>query len=179
MIERAEENIKLNGLEEIKIYNSSWEDFETDKSYDLTFLCQSPALSSYQMVKKMIDLSNRHVIIVSHLRHEDSFFDQLAENHYKPRKTKDLPDIYHIFNALFLEGYIPEFRTKEFVDINHVDIEMDLDRYIHWLFKGQEKEEDITKLKKILNDYQKEGEIKTTRRRTLGIIYLDKEKRRP
>ena len=64
-VENAQDNIKLNGCKNVKIYNCDASNFEADKDFGTVFLDPPRAGCSYSFLRKLIKMKPKKIVYVS------------------------------------------------------------------------------------------------------------------
>lgn len=165
------------------LLHSSWEAVDLaalgwEAAFDLVFLYFSPAISSTQMLEKVLKASRRAVHVSLYAQREDSLLTALQDEIGLPRRSvgaDTADDLQHIYNILYQWGYFPHITYEERSKASAHDVDYIFERYASWLFKGQSADPSWRKrLHQALSERSTAGKVTTLSRDIVGHLYLDK-----
>lgn len=180
MFRYAKKHCEENGIsfDEMELYNLAWEDIDLDKlnwrnKFDLVFASMSPASGSYESIQKLIGASKKGVFCSTHvLRDEDilsKLYKEINGEEYKFMKHR----FWSIYNILYLEGYYPSVkiehknRSEEFTPDELVK------RYSPRIFSENPSEDDLMKLKRLIENHKVNGKINVNTETKNALIYFE------
>lgn len=180
MFRYAKKHCEENGInfEEMELYNSAWEDIDLDKlnwrnKFDLVFASMSPASGSYESIQKLIGASKKGVFCSTHVLMEE---DILSEA-YREINGEDYEFMKHrfwsIYNILYLEGYYPSVKIEHKKRETEFTTDELVERYSPRIFSDSPSEEDLSKLKKIIQNHEVDGKINVNREMKNALIYFE------
>ena len=165
-------------IEEMELYNLPWEEIDLDKlnwnnKFDLVFASKSPALDSYESIKKLISASKKSVFFSSHIYMEEDIFSKL----YKEINGKEYNSLknrfWSVYNILYLDGYYPNIKVEERKNQTLLTGEKLVKRYSHRLFSQSPSEEELILLKRLIKNYEVDGKIKVSMERKDVLMYFE------
>lgn len=164
-----------------KLINAPWEDIDIyklnwEKKFDLAFLSMSPAISSFEELEKVMRIAKKGIFLSSHMVREDELLKELGEELGKKENTEYIGKINIISNILFEMGYFPDVKYVKMERGIELNIDDCLERYSHWLFGNDPKEEDFAKVKAALEKRSKDGKINSNMREINGYMFVDLDK---
>lgn len=180
MVKYAKKHCIENGInvDEMDLRNLPWEDIDLDKlnwnnKFDLVFASKSPALDSYKSIKKIIEASKKGVFMSSHIFMDEDIFSKLYKD-LNGREYKSVRNrFWSIYNILYLDGYYPNVKVED--KNNKAEFTRDelVRRYSHRLFSNGPSEEELSKLKKLIEKYEVNGKIKVSMERKDVMMYFE------
>ncbi len=169
MIEQSLLNKEKYGLNNCDFIKSSLQEFEGRA--DLVFAAMCPGIRTVLDIEKMLDISDRYVLIKRFLSDRDSLLDDLELSQNMAHNDADYS--YGLINIFWHLGYYPQVFVHLFRTEKSYNYEEALSAYASHLNRldDSEKQNKIQKLKKI---YDEKGEIQSTKTVKLAIILVDK-----
>ena len=176
MIEKANENIQKEHLNNAKAFVMVWQDDKDyniikKKSFDLVFASMTPAVHNKQTLEKMCEVSKKHCFLSGFIERQNKIQDLLDEKVFLKSPEKSFGKrIYSIMNILWDMGYCPEIK---YVDTYWLD-EMTFEEAKTWFTAmrddiSEEKKKEVCDFLKTLED--ENGIIKNETYSKLGWIY--------
>lgn len=165
------------------LLHASWEAVDLaarnwEAAFDLVFLYFSPAISSTQMLEKVLKASRQAVYVSLYVQREDSLLCALQDEFGLTRRSvgaDGADDLLHIYNILYQWGYFPQIACEERVKASTHDVDYIFERYASWLFQGQSGDTARRqRLREVLARWARNGKVTTQSRDRVGHLYLDK-----
>ncbi len=169
MLKIANKNKNIHCLNNSQFKNMDWHN--CDERFDLVFSAMCPTINTVSDIEKMLSISNRYVLFKRFVRDVDSSLNQLSIEgntaHNKPEY------VYGLISILWHLGYMPEvFKYQEkYNDLIHVD---EFLRTYDKFFVNLPKSEKETKISKVMELADKDGNIINTKYRDYLIVLVDK-----
>ncbi len=169
MIEFANENKEKYGLDNCDFKETDWRVFE--EKFDLVLASMNPSINTIEDIERLIDLSNRYVLIKRFISDTDSLiYDmKLPESiaHNNPAY------VYGMINIFWRLGFVPQVFTGEEIKEDEYTFDEAIRKYESRFNKlsESEKSEKINLLKEI---EKKEGKIISVKNRRYSLILVDK-----
>ena len=105
-VKNAQDNIKLNNCENVKIFNCDASNFEADKGFDTVFLDPPRAGCSYSFLRKLIKMKSKKIVYVScNPETQARDLNTLTKTGYKVQKIQPVdmfPNTKHIETVVLL-----------------------------------------------------------------------------
>lgn len=183
MIAQARQKLQASGTSyaQENLVKSAWEDLDLQllgwkKAFDLVFMHMSPAISSVEMLQKVLGASCGLVYITLYTQREDSLLQDLLFGFglvSSPTSIKVADDFYAIFNLLYLWGYQPHIKFEERKQTREYTPESILERYASRLWRG----DDLTVVRRnalleTLRHRSINGQVRTSGRDVIGHLLV-------
>ncbi len=170
MIELAMENKKKHSLNNCEFRQMSWH--ESNDKYDMVFACMCPGIKRTSDIQKLLDMSNRYVVIKRFLKEEMGILSELLEineNH----AHNDAGYTYGLINILWKLSYIPQVFTmhEETESVFNIDNIMSGKQIVLNYREEDQKQKNINLLKQ---QADVNGNIMTVIKRDHALIVVDK-----
>ncbi|MFW8564649.1 class I SAM-dependent methyltransferase [Orrella sp. 11846] len=189
MIKHAIENLQKLGLSfnPADLHHLPWQQVDLkqlgwQEAFDLVFLYMTPAISSVEMLDKVLAASRHGVYVTLYAHREDRLLIELQDHFELPRQAvgaKNTHDIYDLFNLLYLKGYSPEVVWEERVRQSQYDVDYIVERYASWLWRGEgDADANRARLSEVLNTRLVDGQVCSESRDVIGHLYVDKRLKR-
>ena len=170
-------------IEKMELHNFFWEEINLDKlnwrnKFDLVFASKTPALDSYESVKKLISASKKGIFFATHIDiSEDVLSEVYREIHGREYDSKKW-SYWHLFNILYLDGYYANIKIEEKKQRAEYPTDMMISRYIPRVFSKKSGEEpgerDLNELKRLIKKYEVDGKVAAIITRKTAFIYFEK-----
>ncbi len=181
MMKYAKKYFTENGMdiEQMELYNIPWEEINLDKlnwrnKFDLVFVSKSPALDSYESIKKLIAASKKGVFFSTHIDIKEDVLSQVYKEINGRAFDSKKQSFWSLFNILYLDGYYPNVKVED--TKREVEYPMDIlvSRYAHRIFSENPNEKDLNKLKELIKKHEVNGKVTINIERKNGFIYFEK-----
>ena len=180
MMEYAKKHCEENGIDisEMELVNLPWEDIDLDElawrnKFDLVFAAMSPVLSSYDSIKKLIEASKHGVFCSTHVLIEEDIMSRV----YKEIKGEEYKEVknrfIYLLNIFFLDGYYPNVKIVSSKSEVEFTVDELTDRYSRRIFSGNASEEEISKMKSIIEEYEVDGKVIVNMNKKNALIYFE------
>ncbi len=181
MVEQAKKCFIKGGLdiEQMGLYNLPWEEIDLDKlnwrnKFDLVSSSRTPALNSYESVKKLILASKKGIFLMTHVDiTEDVLSEVYREIHGKEYDSRK-QGFRYLFNILYMEGYLPNVKIEETRQKAEYPTDMLVSRYVSWVFPEGSDENEMNKLKESIKKYEVDGKVPIVIIRKAALMYFEK-----
>lgn len=179
MVRYAKKHCMENGIniDEIDIYNMPWEDIDLDQlgwnnKFDLVFASKSPALNSYESIKKLIRASKKGVFFSSHIYMDEDIFSKLYKEIKKEEYQSKRNRFWSIYNILYLEGYYPNMKVEHRENKTKFTSDELVKRYSYRLFDENPSEGDLIRLKASIERHEIHGKVTVNMERKDVLMYF-------
>ncbi len=169
MIEQSHFNKKKYGLNNCNFIKSSLQKFEGRA--DLVFAAMCPGIRTVLDIEKMLDISDRYVMIKRFLSDRDSLLDVLDLSQNMAHNDADYS--YGLINIFWNLGYYPQIFVDQFTNEKSYNYDESLSAYASVLNRLDEKEKE-KKSNLLSKVYREKGEIQSIKTTTVMIILVDK-----
>lgn len=185
MMKHAKKYFIRSGMdvEKMELHNLFWEEIDLDKlnwrnKFDLVFASKTPALDSYESVKKLISASKKGIFFATHIDiNEDVLSEIYREIHGKEYDSKKR-SYWYLFNILYLDGYYVNVKIEETKQRAEYPVDMMISRYTPWVFPQKPGEglgeKDRNELKRLIKKYEVDGKVDIIITRKVAFIYFEK-----
>ncbi len=181
MVEQARKCFVRGGLdvEKMGLYNLPWEEIDLDKlnwrnKFDLVASSRTPALSSYESVKKLISASKKGIFFMTHVDiTEDVLSEVYREIHGKEYNSRK-QGFRYLFNILYMDGYLPNVKIEETRQKAEYPTDMLVSRYASWVFPEGPDENELNRLRGAIKKYEVDGKVPIVIIRKAALIYFEK-----
>ncbi len=170
MLDVANKNKDRFCLDNCEFQKIVWQ--ECQEKFDLVFASMCPAIKDVSDVKKLLDMSNRYVVIRRFLNETTDLFQELdiKENF----AHVNVGYSYGIINILWQLSYVPQVfaRHEEKQKVFALDDILNGKRIMLDYLTDEQKEE---KIKLLEQKADSKGNIKTVLRQDYALIVVDKQ----
>lgn len=158
----------------VVIHNAAFQDFESAEGYDYLFIAHSPVISYYENYPKILRLARRGLFVVSWLKNEDRFLEDVAKMISREPHTHGGYDSLFLMNLLMADGYFPDFRTDVVHRSGRTSPETLYLRYTSWLFGQSFTEQDLKIVKAAVDSFADgDGTVPVARTQVQSMMYCD------
>lgn len=181
MVRYAKKYFTESGLNtrQIELYNLPWEEVDLDKlnwrdRFDLVVSSRSPALDSYDSIKKLIAASKKGVCFVTHADIKEDLlckaYKEITGKEYDSKRES----FWSLFNILYLDGYYANIKIDEKKGKMEYETDKLVTRYIDRIFPEKPSQADLTKLKEFIKKHELDGRVTINIERKIALIYFEK-----
>ncbi len=181
MVEQAKKCFIKGGLdiEQMELYNLPWEEIDLDKlnwrnKFDLVSSSRTPALNSYELVKKLISASKKGIFLMTHVDITEDVLSQVYREIHGKEYDSRKQGFRYLFNILYMDGYIPNVKIEETRQKAEYPTDMLVSRYIPWVFPEGPDENELNRLKKSIKKYETDGKVPIVIIRKAAMMYFEK-----
>lgn len=181
MMEQAKKCFIKSGLniEQMGLYNLPWEEIDLDKlnwrnKFDLVSASRTPALDSYESIKKMIAASKKGIFFMTHADVTEDVLSEVYKEIHGSEYDSRKQSFWYLFNILYLDGYLPNVKIRDTKQEVEYPTDMMILRYIPMVFSGEPDKKDLNKLERLIKKYEVDDKVPVVITRKAAMLYFEK-----
>ncbi len=177
MLDRLREKADKAGIDNIKIIQADWRNFETDEKFDLVFVSMTPLLRSMENVDRFLELSSRYVVFISWAGiRQNELVNRLSKEILGKEPDTTKMDIQFLFNYLYTKGLAPDLRFFRGCWERTRDADRHAEAIIWQLEMHRElSDEEKERIRKMVKGLAHNGMVTSKTKVRIAFMFIDKE----
>ncbi len=180
MLNLLREKMKKANINNVEIIEADWRKYQPERTFDTVFVSMTPILRDLKEVKRLFDIAEKFLIIVSWagLR-KNLLLEEIERKFFRGNKGDKNPGILLIFNYFYTLGCPGDVKFYEGIFERKSTLEKIWTRF---KFRLTSKGYKISKVKErqiieFLKEKEKNGYIETKTQVRIGAMFIHKEKK--
>lgn len=180
MLNLLKEKLKRANIQNVEVIEADWRKYRPERNFDTVFVSMTPILRDLKEVKRLFDIAEKFLIIVTWAGLRKNFLlEEIEKTFFGKIKPDKNPGILLIFNYFYTLGYPGDIKFYEGFFERRSTLEKVWTRFKFRLTSkgykiGKRKERQIIAF---LKEKEKNGYIETKTQVRIGAMFINKEKK--